>query len=354
MIYPHSKIILCDDRFFSIGSANANGRGFTKDGELNVSALAPAAAKALRERLWGEHLGYGGAALTQPDGSLFLTNGHHLGPGASIRLRHPALGDVVREVDLVDPTTGIVFLKGAALPPTLGRVLWHDPTFADIPLGQTLDIWRRASHSLQVFQKVQGNHATTDSNGDLVVNGHLAAVGDRVLFGHRVMLLNDDGSARQSNPLPRALIGGALPVVSTTSNTIRLGTGSTPHPDTGAVRTMAVGDVANIEPFRVKLTARAGGRATLELLGLMPNLRDVPFDYHLSWLQRQRGGKKWVRSWEIETPDGIKYAGPGSWLFSPWFPFVLLPITGIPWLFIDADPDEQAKLTLDPDDIRFA
>lgn len=354
MIYPHSKIILCDDRFFSIGSANANGRGFTKDGELNVSALAPGAAKALRERLWGEHLGYGGVALTQPDGSLFLTNGHHLTPGASLRLRHPALGDVVREVDLVDPATGIVFLKGAALPPTLGRVLWDDPTFADIPLGQVLDIWRRSSHSLNTFQKVQGNHATTNSNGDLVVNGHLAAVGDRVLFGQRLMLLKDDGTARKSNPLPRALIGSALPVTGITSNTIQVGTGSTSHPDTGVVRTMAVGEIANVEPFRVKLTARTNGRATLQLLGLMPNLQDVPFDYHLSWLQRQQGGKKWVRSWEIETPEGIKYAGPGSWLFSPWFPFVLFPLTGIPWLFIDADPDEQAKLTLGGDDTRLA
>lgn len=354
MIYPHSKIILCDDRFFSIGSANANGRGFTKDGELNVSALAPGAAKALRERLWGEHLGYGGVALTQPDGSLFLTNGHHLTPGASIRLRHPVLGDVVREVDLVVPATGIIFLKGAALPPTLGRVLWSDPTFADIPLGQVLDIWRRSSHSLNTFQKVQGNHATTNSNGELVVNGHLAAVGDRVLFGQRLMLLKDDGTARNSNPLPRALIGSALPVTGITSNTIQVGTGSTSHPDTGVVRTMAVGEIANVEPFRVKLTARANGRATLQLLGLMPNLQDVPFDYHLSWLQRQQGGKKWVRSWEIETPEGIKYAGPGSWLFSPWFPFVLFPLTGIPWLFIDVDPDEQAKLTLGGDDTRLA
>ncbi len=53
-IYVHSKILLIDDTFASIGSANANPRSFGIDTELNVGCVDPAAAKMLRLRLWGE------------------------------------------------------------------------------------------------------------------------------------------------------------------------------------------------------------------------------------------------------------------------------------------------------------
>jgi phosphatidylserine/phosphatidylglycerophosphate/cardiolipin synthase-like enzyme len=76
-IYVHSKIMLVDDAFASIGSANANRRGYYSDGECNLFALRETVAdgpdnwiRALRVALWSEHLGvtedYGRAALADP------------------------------------------------------------------------------------------------------------------------------------------------------------------------------------------------------------------------------------------------------------------------------------------------
>jgi phosphatidylserine/phosphatidylglycerophosphate/cardiolipin synthase-like enzyme len=53
----HSKLILVDDEALSVGSANANPRGFFFDTELNVIVDDAAATKSLRLRLWGHDLG---------------------------------------------------------------------------------------------------------------------------------------------------------------------------------------------------------------------------------------------------------------------------------------------------------
>jgi hypothetical protein len=348
MIYPHSKLILCDDRFVSIGSANANGRGFTKDGEANVSALDPQAARSLRQRLWGEHLGFLGAAVVLPDGSIFSTNGHHLTPGSRIRLRHPLLGnsEIEREVDVIVPDTGAIIVKGDPLDARLHRqrVLWRDPALDDLPLGQVLDFWRRAAHGLHVSRKVQGAHATTDASGNLVVPGNLAAHGDKVFFGEHIMLLNDDGSAASSNPAPRPFVAGNMVVDSVSGDLIRLTPQSFTVPDADEVRNIAVGGTINQAPFQLKVAARAGGTATLETR-LIPNQTDLHFDYSASWLLRQPAPLRGVRAWEIDSPEGIKYNGPGSVIFSPWFV--------IPWFFIKFDPDEQSRLDLPEGETRL-
>jgi phosphatidylserine/phosphatidylglycerophosphate/cardiolipin synthase-like enzyme len=53
----HSKLALADDRFLSIGSANANPRGFFLDTELNVMFDDADAVKSFRHRLWAHDLG---------------------------------------------------------------------------------------------------------------------------------------------------------------------------------------------------------------------------------------------------------------------------------------------------------
>ena len=53
----HSKFIMADDRVLSIGSANANPRGFQLDAELNVTLDNPTAAASFRHRLWAHNLG---------------------------------------------------------------------------------------------------------------------------------------------------------------------------------------------------------------------------------------------------------------------------------------------------------
>ena len=65
-IYPHSKILIVDDVFASIGSANVNPRSFQLDSEVDLGWYEPSSVKAFREQLWREHLG-------SPTGSLFAT-----------------------------------------------------------------------------------------------------------------------------------------------------------------------------------------------------------------------------------------------------------------------------------------
>jgi phospholipase D1/2 len=62
----HCKLIVVDDLFASIGSANASPRSFTLDSETNVAWYEPDTVKKFREDLWKEHLG-------SADGSLFAS-----------------------------------------------------------------------------------------------------------------------------------------------------------------------------------------------------------------------------------------------------------------------------------------
>ena len=53
----HSKLILVDDEALSVGSANANPRGFFFDTELNVMLDHAETVRSFRERLWAHNLG---------------------------------------------------------------------------------------------------------------------------------------------------------------------------------------------------------------------------------------------------------------------------------------------------------
>ena len=56
-VYVHSKVCIIDDEWYTVGSANLNARGLATDTEMNVQALDPESARALRLTLWSEHLG---------------------------------------------------------------------------------------------------------------------------------------------------------------------------------------------------------------------------------------------------------------------------------------------------------
>jgi phosphatidylserine/phosphatidylglycerophosphate/cardiolipin synthase-like enzyme len=100
-IYVHSKIMVVDDLFVSIGSANLNRRGFFFDGEINAFAipeeLAAAPdnpARALRTACWAQYLGIppgmGEALLGDPV------------EGADFLLRSPFLGNRYTPIEAVD------------------------------------------------------------------------------------------------------------------------------------------------------------------------------------------------------------------------------------------------------------
>lgn len=57
-IYVHSKLMLVDDVFFTIGSANVNVRSMEVDSELNIAMPSPTVTKEWRQRLWKIHTGH--------------------------------------------------------------------------------------------------------------------------------------------------------------------------------------------------------------------------------------------------------------------------------------------------------
>jgi phosphatidylserine/phosphatidylglycerophosphate/cardiolipin synthase-like enzyme len=55
-VYVHAKIGIVDDRWLTIGSANLNEHSLFNDTEMNLVVQDPELARAVRLRLWSEHL----------------------------------------------------------------------------------------------------------------------------------------------------------------------------------------------------------------------------------------------------------------------------------------------------------
>ncbi len=66
-IDTHSKLMIVDDRFMSVGSANKNNRAMLYDGELNVAVLDDEWVRAERERLFHNLVGPGLASQVTDD-----------------------------------------------------------------------------------------------------------------------------------------------------------------------------------------------------------------------------------------------------------------------------------------------
>lgn len=347
IIYPHSKMILCDDRFFSIGSANANGRGFVKDSEHNISALSPIQARKLRVRLWGELLGYVGVAFVTPTGELVITAGHHLRVGDKVRLQHQAFGEEERAVTAIHDDKGTVEVDGSSLDSSLERVMWTDTRIQTMLPRDAMPFWRDSSHKLDTYRKVQGIHAKSNAAGDLVVPDHLAAKDDILTLGGRVIQLDDAGLPRAVGGLIVPPIGGPVKVADVTKDVIKIAWPARqqiPNVAGGAqtwVMDIALSASKEIPPFKVTVKARNADITLIEYR-LLPNQTDIGFDYAESWLKRQPASTQLLRTWEIDPPEGIEYGGPGSWLRWPF------------WLFTDIDPDEHARLQGLASDVRIA
>jgi len=56
-VYVHSKLMIVDDVFMTLGSANINTRSMMVDSELNICHEHMSVTQPLRERLWGIHTG---------------------------------------------------------------------------------------------------------------------------------------------------------------------------------------------------------------------------------------------------------------------------------------------------------
>ena len=56
-IYIHSKLMLVDDVFMTLGSANLNQRSMAVDSEINIATIDRRVARDLRKRVWRMHSG---------------------------------------------------------------------------------------------------------------------------------------------------------------------------------------------------------------------------------------------------------------------------------------------------------
>ncbi|SFM09898.1 phosphatidylserine/phosphatidylglycerophosphate/cardiolipin synthase family protein [Variovorax sp. OV329] len=65
-VYIHSKLMVIDDAFVTLGSANINQRSMLTDSEINMATDDHGKAKDLRQRVWGQ---IAGGALNGADGS---------------------------------------------------------------------------------------------------------------------------------------------------------------------------------------------------------------------------------------------------------------------------------------------
>jgi len=69
-IYIHSKLLMIDDSFMTLGSANMNQRSMAADSEINVATDSIPHTRALRQRVWGQQTGGtldGGSGTPGPD-----------------------------------------------------------------------------------------------------------------------------------------------------------------------------------------------------------------------------------------------------------------------------------------------
>ena len=141
-IYVHSKVMIVDDVFASIGSANLNRRGLYHDGEINVfvipqqlKAASDNPPRALRTALWAEHLGlppsFGPALLADPIAGFELFR-----RAAGVGGRFAPLVEFPAQQSIAYPPSGSILsmlykIPVAAWQTTQERSLWDcviDPT----------------------------------------------------------------------------------------------------------------------------------------------------------------------------------------------------------------------------------
>ncbi|WP_300450474.1 phospholipase D family protein [Accumulibacter sp.] len=114
-LYVHSKICIVDDEFATIGSANANGRSFAMDTELNVGWFQRSHVKRFRIDLWRHLLGRAAADVDTWPATAFtatwraIATTNLLAPPAArsgfvVPHDFAALDAVAKEMPLVPPT----------------------------------------------------------------------------------------------------------------------------------------------------------------------------------------------------------------------------------------------------------
>jgi phosphatidylserine/phosphatidylglycerophosphate/cardiolipin synthase-like enzyme len=66
-LYVHAKVAVVDDCWVTVGSANLNAHSLLNDTEMNLVTVDPELARAVRVRLWAEHLERDEASIATED-----------------------------------------------------------------------------------------------------------------------------------------------------------------------------------------------------------------------------------------------------------------------------------------------
>ena len=137
--YIHSKLLLVDDVFLSVGSANLNNRSMGLDTELNVSWQAGpgerdarASIRAVRVDLLAEHAGFQGVqaqALARTDGLVHYLDGICADPRSRLRC-HPLINGAGESESWIEA----FFPDGLPLDPE-GPVFGEE-SYEEIPAGR--------------------------------------------------------------------------------------------------------------------------------------------------------------------------------------------------------------------------
>jgi phosphatidylserine/phosphatidylglycerophosphate/cardiolipin synthase-like enzyme len=101
-IYVHAKVMIVDDLWTTVGSANLNNRGMRDDTEMNVATLNAELARGLRMLLWAEHLELLGEES-------MLTVARHLGHQLQISSVDERAAELLQHLQetLGDPVVGL-------------------------------------------------------------------------------------------------------------------------------------------------------------------------------------------------------------------------------------------------------
>jgi phosphatidylserine/phosphatidylglycerophosphate/cardiolipin synthase-like enzyme len=145
-IYVHAKLMIVDDRFAAIGSVNVNRRSLSTDSELHLGIVdaqidpgtldgSPANvcrfAKALRVRLWTEHLGLDAKDVDDPVASVARwPDWSKSTPGAPSRVHHAVCYHPRTGVATLPEWAQVVRELRGAVPPAMQGVLDLDDILA--------------------------------------------------------------------------------------------------------------------------------------------------------------------------------------------------------------------------------
>lgn len=163
-VIVHSKLLIVDDTYLLLGSANLSNRSLGLDTECDLAIAAddPASTQALRhwrEQLLGEHLGVEpaavAAALTQTGDSLIAAIEQLRSPGRSLRELDGRVSETLErtlpDAALIDPeqpldaellTQHFLDERAAQHPPADLQRVWLKPALAVVLLLGLLALWR--------------------------------------------------------------------------------------------------------------------------------------------------------------------------------------------------------------------